>query len=639
MNLKVLHRLLNRGILVFLSVLTWALDWNLSAQTTSSSAIVASQTKPASIPASSQTPVSHSPCAIVATADGKAVYVAEFSAKRVVKVNLATGQIQDIIPLDLPPSGLALDPASSILYITLDAPEGKIFGYNTQSSSTMGEPITVGHTPMAPVLSPDKQILAVCNRFHHNVSLIHLSTRKETKIPLIREPVAAAFSPSGNLLAVVNHLPLMPSTHDLIAATVSFIDPLRGEVIHSTLLANGSTGVKGICISPEGKFAYVTHTLARYQVPATQIERGWIATSAVSILDLTSFKLVGTILLDDVDQGAANPWGLACSEKGDQLFIAHAGTHELSVIDRQALHQRLDLVSSGKKVSMSTSLGDISDDLGFLAGIRQRLSLPGNGPRALCLTEDSAVIGMYFSDTLAVLPLQEKPAPLRTLPLGNALPQSLERQGERLFHDAQMSFQKWLSCSSCHPDGRSDALNWDLMNDGIGNPKNVKSLLHAFQTPPTTWLGVRANANVSVRAGIRHILFSARPEEEAKAIDAYLMNLKPIPSPRLVKGQLSDSALRGKKLFDTTGCIDCHTGPHFTDLSFHKMVPNLGVDQGKAMDTPTLIECWRNAPYLHDGRALTIKDMLRKHDPDNSFSTKDLTDQECDDLIEYVLSL
>ena len=28
------------------------------------------------------------------------------------------------------------------------------------------------------------------------------------------------------------------------------------------------------------------------------------------------------------------------------------------------------------------------------------------------------------------------------------------------------------SCATCHPDGRSDGLNWDLLNDGIGNPKN-----------------------------------------------------------------------------------------------------------------------------------------------------------------------
>jgi len=26
--------------------------------------------------------------------------------------------------------------------------------------------------------------------------------------------------------------------------------------------------------------------------------------------------------------------------------------------------------------------------------------------------------------------------------------------------------------ASCHPEGRADALNWDLVNDGLGNPND-----------------------------------------------------------------------------------------------------------------------------------------------------------------------
>ena len=35
-------------------------------------------------------------------------------------------------------------------------------------------------------------------------------------------------------------------------------------------------------------------------------------------------------------------------------------------------------------------------------------------------------------------------------------------------------------------------------------------------------LAVRENAAAAVRAGITHILFAVRPEEDARAIDAYL---------------------------------------------------------------------------------------------------------------------
>jgi hypothetical protein len=58
------------------------------------------------------------------------------------------------------------------------------------------------------------------------------------------------------------------------------------------------------------------------------------------------------------------------------------------------------------------------------------------------------------------------------------------------------------------------------------------------------------------------------------------------------------------------------------------------------MDTPTLIECWRTAPYLHDGRAATMRDVLGEANPDDRHGrTSGLTPIELSDLAEYVLSL
>jgi cytochrome c peroxidase len=47
--------------------------------------------------------------------------------------------------------------------------------------------------------------------------------------------------------------------------------------------------------------------------------------------------------------------------------------------------------------------------------------------------------------------------------------------GEFVFHDARHCFQRWLSCSTCHPDARVDGMNWDRVNDGVGSPKNARS--------------------------------------------------------------------------------------------------------------------------------------------------------------------
>jgi cytochrome c peroxidase len=216
------------------------------------------------------------------------------------------------------------------------------------------------------------------------------------------------------------------------------------------------------------------------------------------------------------------------------------------------------------------------------------------------------------------------------------------RLGNYYFHDGNLCLQGWQSCASCHPDdARVDGFNWDLLNDGIGNPKSTRSLLLSFETPPAMFLGVRTNAAVAVRAGLKAILFTNAPESVAGAIDAYLKSLKPVPSPHLVHGRLSASSRRGAKLFQTVGCADCHVPGRFTDLKSHDVGTRRSFDRpGDLFYTPTLIEVWRTAPYLHDGSAATIREVLTRRNPANEHGiTKDLSAQELDDLCEYVLSL
>ena len=150
---------------------------------------------------------------------------------------------------------------------------------------------------------------------------------------------------------------------------------------------------------------------------------------------------------------------------------------------------------------------------------------------------------------------------------------------------------------------------------------------------------VRDNAEDAVRAGIKHILFAVRPEHEAVSIDEYLKSLKPIPSPHLVKGKLSDSAKRGQKIFNTAGCISCHHGELLTDMKSYNVGTGDGRDQNRKFDTPTLIEVWRTKPYLYDGRAATIKEVITTYNPEDKHGkTSHLTDTEINDLINFVLS-
>ena len=357
----------------------------------------------------------------------------------------------------------------------------------------------------------------------------------------------------------------------------------------------------------------------------------------MSIIDAASRRLLNTVLLDDIDLGAALPWGVATSGDGKWIFVTHAGTHEVSRINASALFDKLAQLKPA-------AAAEVLSDLSLLATLRQRVRLPGNGPHGVAVVGDRAYVAEYFTDTLSVIDLKSPTGtPVEQIALGPAPQLTRERRGEILFFDATMCFQHWQSCGSCHPDARMDGLNWDLPNDGLGNPKNTRNLLHVFHGGPAMSLGVRESAAAAVRAGITHILFAVRPEEDAQAIDAYLKSLQPVPSPYLVNGKLSPAAEHGKQLFfsPALNCAECHPAPFYCDKRSHS-VGSLGKydKPNDQFNTPRLTEVWRTAPYMHNGHYLTIRELLfqgqhgLRGDRKPKLSAKDI-----EDLAEFVNSL
>ncbi|MDP2898723.1 MAG: cell surface protein [bacterium] len=580
-----------------------------------------------------------SPLALLPDKEGKVLYVAEATAKQVAVFDTESGKVVRTISLEDQPGGLALSPDGECLYVTGASPNGCVCVVNLKEEKVIGR-ISVGHTPTAPVVSPDGKTLYVCNQFNNDISVIDLVAQKEvSRIGVLREPIAAALTPDGKHLFVANHLPAGPADADYVAAEVSVIDTAERRVVANIQLHNGSTGLRDICISPDGKHAYVTQILSRYPLPTTQLDRGWMNTNALAVLDVANHRVVNTVLLDNVDLGAANPWGVACTADGKRICVTHAGTHEVSVIDRAKLHEKIAGAAAGKQVSpVSSSAEDVPNDLAFLVDIRERIKLTGKGPRGVAVIGTKVYAAECFTDSIGVVDIsQSRPKP-QSLPLGEKRPLTTVRKGELNFHDADLCFQKWQSCSSCHPGARADALNWDLLNDGIGNPKNTKSLLLAHKTPPAMISGVRGDAEAAVRAGIKHIQFMVRPEEDAVAIDEYLKSLEPVPSTHLVNGKLSEEAERGRKVFEKAGCADCHPAPLYTDMKKHNVGTGKDREENSEFDTPTFIEVWRTAPYLYDGRAVTVTEVLTEFNRDDKHGvTSSLSERELADLIEFVL--
>ena len=608
-----------------------------------------------------------SPEYVTATPDGKTMYVTAATSGKILLFDLGAQKVTGEWPLagrkpasggllaslfgrsarasaPCNPSGLAVAKDGTV-YVTAGGVEGVLLKFSAAGLVT-GQ-IATGHTPIAPVVSPDGQTVYVLNRFENNVVAVDAASMTvKATVPVLREPHAAVFGAGGKLLFVANHLPACRATDDVVAASVSVIDCSAGNTVRHLLLPNGSTGVRGIGASPDGKFVYVTHTFGRYQLPTTQLERGWMNTAGLSVFNGETGDYVNTALLDDVDLGAANPWGVTVTQDGKSLIVAHAGTREISVIDREAFHARLERAAKNEKVTEVTkSAADVPNDLSFLVTIRRRIRLGGDGPHGVTVAGDTVYAALYFSEALATVSLSDAVAKPKLIALGAPVDLSKDRvrRGEMLWNDGAMCFQQWQSCASCHPDGRMDALNWDLVNDGIGNPKQGKSLIYVHLTPPTMITGIRPDLQACNRKGLTHIQFVVRPEEDGLCLDAYTMSLKPVPSPYLVNGGLSAAAKKGAKLFQAAGCAECHPtskdGPDnerlYTNLKKYDLGLGVGNEANREFDTPTLVEVWRTAPYLYDGQAATMEEVLTTCNPkDNHGVTKNLKPEEIKALAE-----
>jgi len=599
-----------------------------------------------------------SPTAIVADHAGKTLFIACATADRLEFFDTRLGRVNGSIHLPAPPTGLALMADGSLLYVTCAAPESKVCVVNVGRRKITGI-IPAGHTALSPVLSQDEKTLYVCNQFNNDVSVIDLVNRREvSRIAVPREPVAADITGDGKYLLVANHLSVDRSDSKFVAAAVSVIDLATLRPVKELDLPVGSEMLKDLRVSPDRKYAVLTHIFCNYDLPTRKIALGLINANAMTLINLANIEPVCTFLLDTPDRGAGNPWGVAWSADSATLVVAHAGTQEASIIDFPAL---LAGLPRHPKQAFPTNAGtavfkfvphyedeELNDGLPFLVGARQRVKLPPDdlGPRAITVSGHMVYTANYFSDNLSAIDLTAPEPAAVSLPLGPRREMTAARKGEFYFHDADICFQGWQSCSSCHPGGgRVDALNWDLASEGPGHPKNTKSILLADQTEPLVVpgkgaIGMGATVGTAVRVAMKTLLFTNLPEEVAVDMDEYIKSLKPVPSPYLVDGHLSAAAGRGKVIFSQAGCIRCHVPGLYTDRLVHDVGTVTRFDVAPQFCTPTLIEAWRTAPYLHDGSAATVRDVVTTRNPNDGRhgDVAGLSDREIDDLCAYVLS-
>jgi len=620
--------------------------------------------------------VYRSPFDLKYSPDGKTIAVSDRTAAKLVLIDAAAEKVAREVALNGQGTGVAWAADGSKIYVgernagtvaEVDAASGKIV-----------RRLNVGLRPAGIAVVAKRNLLVVANTVTHDVSVVDLASGKEkARVRVPREPYFVAVTPDEKIAVVGNLLPIGDASDPQSAAKVSLIDLETLKSVADIKLPGGSSALRQVAVSPDGKWAYCVHTVGRTTLPTTQLERGWVNTNAMSVIDLPGKTLVATLLLDRLSEGAADPWGVVLSKDGKTLWASIAGVHQIAKVDLEGLHLLLEgkdlppvegqkgpryVSDIWKEIKKDPKRREfLVNDLAALygAGLLMRKHIDGKGPyvlnpepagkalkgpRGIDLAPDgkTLAVAVYFAGKVALMDADTlRPGP--TIALGAGPAPDQVRMGEIVFHDATYCFQHWLSCSTCHPeDVRPDGLNWDLLNDGLGNPKNARSLLWSYKTPPVMSRGIRDKMETAVAAGFRYIQFHEPKPETLRAVETYLKALKPEPSPYLTaKGDLSASAKPGKKVFDgKAGCAVCHPGPLFTDLKLYNVGTRAELDRADEFDTPTLVELYKTAPYLHSGSAVELKDVLTTFNKkDQHGTTSKLSKQELDDLVAYLLAL
>ena len=265
--------------------------------------------------------------------------------------------------------------------------------------------------------------------------------------------------------------------------------------------------------------------------------------------------------------------------------------------------------------------------------------------------------------------------------------------GRTLFYDARLSKNLNQSCATCHnPDlGFGDGLAKGVGTNGNHLERNTPHLYNLAWSPAMFWDGrmetleeqalgpIQAAGEMDMDISVLLVRLQAvqgyqdrfssafgspgiTQERVATAIAAFERSIVSRDSAfdRYVAGDrqaLGPEAKRGMDLFvGKANCIACHSGPNFTDGSFH----NLGMrdaDRGraavaagatmeKAFKTPGLRNTALTAPYMHDGSEPTLEAVVRFYNrggdvpsPDPLVRKLGLSDTEVMDLVAFLGAL
>lgn len=555
---------------------------------------------------------------IVLTPDGATLLLVNPDSGSVSAVD--TGTLEKIaeIPVGADPRGMALSGDGRLLYVTCQG-TATLAVIETQPLALL-KSIPVGAEPYDVVVDPSRELLYVSSAATATVEILE-ADRVVDRIAVGPRPKGLALSSDGTRLYVTHFL----------TGQVSVIDTARREVTGVISTGADSNMAQRIALHPNGDRAYVPH------IRSNTVNRFLLFDNTVfpliSVIDLVSGQAVPRERVDlSLGQTAVNlPFDVAFSPDGRYAYVIGLGSGDLLKIDLET-RQRVDKVDVG------------------------------DGPRGIAVAPDgrTAYVTNSLSGDVSVIDLAV-PREVKRIPV-TASPLSAQVQrGKLLFFSSrstETSRDRWISCASCHFDGEHDGRTW-LTSIGI---RNTTSMRGVFDTRPIHWSGERDEVQDfeftirELQAGTGLLrdrapnLPKGPPNEglsaDLDAIAAFVNTLRPKANPFTHDEAAVD---RGRAVFERSdvGCAICHAPSRYTDSTLspattHNVGTGDGPDErlGPSFDTPSLRALWDSAPYLHDGSAPTLLDVLTTRNPtDRHGRTLHLTEAELRDLVTFLLSL
>lgn len=548
----------------------------------------------------------------------------------------------------------------------------EVWVLNASSRMVEGR-VRVGHQPYGVVVSPRDGTILVSNQGDATVTILSPAFAIARIVPVGDTPRALAVTSDGRFAFLTHFLTRGEvgriTEIDLNTLQVSrAIDLVQDTSPDTTSSGRGYPNLLGaLTIDPAGRAIWFGGLKANTgrglfvngEEPRPENAlRGFfgkvILSNAVEEVDRR-------IDANDTDSVSA----IAFSPNGRWAFATHQGAGTLSVYDISAA--TLIQPGDGNTVSFAARL-----DLGHAP---QGIVVSSNGQRAY--------VANYLSRNVQVLDVSNPrlPSVLATIAVTDETLSASVANGKRLFYrsrEPRHSLANYIACASCHIDGEGhDGRTWDFTNrgEGLRNTTDLRGRggvahgpvhwsgnfdeIQDFENDIVRFFGGTGLANDGQAPNPPLGAANAGRSADLDDLAAYVSSLND-PPPSLFRksdGTLSDAALRGKALFlnPALQCASCHVPPRFTDSSVTTNATNfvrhdvgtLSVGSGKrlgntldGLDTPTLLGLWDSGPYLHDGSAATLTDVLTTRNTNDQHGiTSTLATNQLSDLVTFLLSL